>query len=108
MNFESLITSFKKHIVSGMALSLICIVPVVEATQYNVTNINDDTNPGSLRYAITQANADPGPAAPVVLFQAGGQVDLLSSLPAITQNMTIANQNTNTIITGAVPLTTIN
>lgn len=91
-----------------MALSLICIVPVVEAAQYDVINTNDDTNPGSLRYAITQANADPGPAAPLVLFRVRGQVNLLSSLPAITQNMTIANQNTNTIITGAVPLTTIN
>ncbi|HQW57940.1 MAG TPA: hypothetical protein PK583_03185, partial [Gammaproteobacteria bacterium] len=108
MNFESLITSFKKHIISGMALSLICIVPVVEATQYDVTNTNDDTNPGSLRYAITQANADPGPAAPLVLLRVREQVTLSSSLPAITQNMTIANQNTNTIITGAVPLTTIN
>jgi len=108
VNFESLITSFKKHIISGMALSLICIVPVVEATQYDVTNTNDDTNPGSLRYAITQANADPGPAAPLVLLRVREQVTLSSSLPAITQNMTIANQNTNTIITGAVPLTTIN
>ena len=33
----------------------------VTPSTYNITNLNDDLNPGSLRWAITQANANPGP-----------------------------------------------
>src|SRR5262245_31524749 len=33
----------------------------VTPSTFNVTNSNDDLNPGSLRWAITQANANPGP-----------------------------------------------
>ena len=30
-------------------------------TTFTVSNTLDDTNPGSLRYAITQSNSTPGP-----------------------------------------------
>jgi hypothetical protein len=52
---------------------------------FTVTNTNDDTNMGSLRWAITQANATAGPN--LIDFQIGTgaqSIAILSPLPAIT------------------------
>jgi hypothetical protein len=50
-----------------------------------VTNTTD-SGPGSLRTAITDANANPGST---INFSVTGTITLLSALPAITANMTI-------------------
>ena len=52
-----------------------------------VTNL-DDSGAGSLRAAITAANADPGTAS-TIDFAVSGTITLASDLPTITQNITI-------------------
>ncbi len=58
---------------------------------FMVTNTNDDTNMGSLRFAIGQSNATPG--ANTIQFSIANSgvqtISLLSALPAITVPVTI-------------------
>ncbi len=58
----------------------------VPTTVFEVTNLNDDTNPGSLRYALTQ------PATyRTIVFRVSGTIRLTSKL-TIRGNTTIAGQ----------------
>src|SRR5262245_21076572 len=45
----------------------------VTPTTYSITNLLDNFNPGSLRYAILQANANPGPDT-INLYEVSGGV----------------------------------
>jgi len=56
------------------------------ANTYVVSNTDDD-GPGSLRQAITDANANPGPDA--IHFSVAGTLVLLSNLPTITDALAI-------------------
>jgi parallel beta-helix repeat protein len=56
-------------------------------TTYTVTNLND-SGAGSLRAAITAADAAPGTSSTIV-FSVSGTVTLASDLPDISQNVTI-------------------
>ncbi len=62
---------------------------------FTVTNTNDDNNPGSLRYAINQANAHPnsGSDADLIKFAIPGSgihtITLLNALPAVTDPVII-------------------
>ena len=51
-----------------------------------VTNLNDDNNPGSLRYAINQ----PGPR--IILFKISGTIQLKSKLSITKGDITLAGQ----------------
>ena len=55
---------------------------------FTVTNLND-SGPGSLRAAITVANADSSGTATVINFTVNGTITLNSALPTITQGTTI-------------------
>lgn len=60
--------------------------PSVATTVYEVTNLNDDNNPGSLRYAVSQ-NA----TYRTIVFRVSGTIHLNSKL-TIKANTTIAGQ----------------
>jgi len=55
---------------------------------YEVTRLTDDADPGSLRWAITQANGDAGST---ITFAAGltGTITLASDLPTVSANTVI-------------------
>jgi parallel beta-helix repeat protein len=77
---------------------------------FTVTNTNDDTNPGSLRYAITQANAS-APSADTIqfdpaLFAAGSAtISLLSDLPTVTDSLTITGPGSGLLTVQRAPAT---
>ncbi|GGE99974.1 pectate lyase [Hymenobacter cavernae] len=56
---------------------------------YEVTNLNDDNNPGSLRYAVTQNSSA---TYRTVVFRVSGTIHLLSPLRISRANTTIAGQ----------------
>jgi hypothetical protein len=59
-------------------------------TTFTVINTKDDVNPGSLRWAIGQANGSAGNTINFVIPGSGAQsIALTAPLPAITQSMTI-------------------
>jgi hypothetical protein len=73
------------------------------ATSLKVTSLDDNTSSGTLRWAITQANAQSGGIYDDITFTDGlaGTITLTSDLPAITQSLSITgNGMTNTIIDG--------
>src|SRR5947209_4284550 len=73
---------------------------------YQVTNLND-SGAGSLRWAITQANdqtASPGLDTITFASNLSGSIDLATSLPAITDALTIQGSTDG----HGVPLVTIN
>src|SRR5262245_13063188 len=70
----------------------------VTPSTFYLTNSNDDLNPGSLRWAITQANAHPGPDTIDTIEQQGGSTSIPhdinltlngTQLPTITDDLTI-------------------
>jgi hypothetical protein len=71
-------------------------VPKTYAATYEVINL-DDSGAGSLRQAITDANANPG--ADSITFTVAGTINLLSALPDITGSLTI--DATSTVQAGA-------
>ncbi|MCX6924582.1 MAG: hypothetical protein NT154_15410 [Verrucomicrobia bacterium] len=58
-----------------------------------IVNTTADSGPGSLRQAISDANATPGDD--IILFTAAGAISLASALPPITDNTTISGPGTN-------------
>ncbi len=60
----------------------------VAATPYAVTNLNN-SGAGSLRQAITDANTNPG--ADTIKFAVSGTITLVSTLPAISDDLTVVN-----------------
>ena len=70
-------------------------------TSLVVTSLDDTTSNGTLRWAITQANATAGGIYDNITFDVNGTITLTSALPQISQNVTITgNGRTNTIIDG--------
>ena len=70
-------------------------------TSLEVTSLDDDGSNGTLRWAITQANATSGGIYDSITFNINGTITLTSALPQITESLTIdGNGRTNTIIDG--------
>jgi hypothetical protein len=71
------------------------------ATSLEVTSLLDDGSSGTLRWAITQANATAGGIYDAIDITTEGTITLTSDLPAITAGVTIAGTGmTTTIIDG--------
>lgn len=74
---------------------------VPAATSLEVTSLLDDGSSGTLRWAITQANATAGGIYDSITFDINGTITLASALPQITQNLTVTgNGRTKTVISG--------
>jgi len=82
---------------SLVAISALCVgvlpfamwnTPVSAAT-FTVTSLSDDGSAGTLRWAITQANSAAGDDTIDFDSALNGTITLTSSLPAITDNLTI-------------------
>jgi predicted outer membrane repeat protein len=76
--------------------------PVTNSTQHYVVNSTADTGPGSLRWAVAQANEHPGPDSvtfsPLINHQ---NISVTSAPIAITDSIHVAgNQDNTTVING--------
>lgn len=91
------VSSYCKKFISGTLTFLISLtivipavflhnIPITKAATYAVTN-TDDSGSGSLRQAITDANANGG--ADTITFSATGTITLSSALPSISENLII-------------------
>jgi hypothetical protein len=87
------------HVVSALLIApvLLASAMAAHAATYTVTNLND-SGTGSLRAAITSANAD---TAGVIVFASGvnGTINLQSALPniATTGTMTVTGPGANSL-----------
>ena len=78
----------KRRSVLG-ALSAICVASGLQAATYTVTNLND-ANAGSLRQAIMDANANPGPdRIEFAVAHGAGTITLRTGVLTITGDVTI-------------------
>ena len=71
-------------------------------TTYTVSNLND-SGAGSLRAAITSADATPGTSSTIV-FSVSGTIAIASDLPDITQNVTIDATSAPGATAGGAPV----
>ena len=86
-----------------LILTLACVgAMTAQAATYTVTN-NADSGAGSLREAITAANADSSNHTIIFAASANGTIILASALPNLANNGTLTitgNGSANTIISG--------
>lgn len=82
----------------GAALALLLGAGAAQAARYTVINTND-SGPGSLRDAITQANDTPG-VADTIDFSVSGTIVLASTLPTITDVLEIDGTGQGITISG--------
>lgn len=89
---------------SGSAYgSTISFVPndIPAPTSLVVTSLDDTTSSGTLRWAITQANATSGGIYDAITFTVDGVITLTSALPQISESLTVTgNGRTQTVIDG--------
>ncbi len=73
----------------------------VHAATFTVTSLADDGSPGTLRWAITQANSAAGDDTIDFGGSLNGTITLTSNLPSVTDTITInGNGQGNTVIDG--------
>jgi hypothetical protein len=73
----------------------------VHAATFTVTSLSDDGTTGTLRWAITQANATAGDDTIGFDGSLNGTITLTSNLPGVTDTVTInGNGQNNTVIDG--------
>ncbi|MBC8232946.1 carboxypeptidase regulatory-like domain-containing protein [bacterium] len=75
-----------KLILSTIVMSIFLVVSWTYSDTFTVTNLNDSGD-GSLRWAIEQANANPGPD--IIDFIVSGTISPTSGLPWITDDETV-------------------
>jgi uncharacterized protein with beta-barrel porin domain len=86
--------------ISALACAAFLVGTASAQNTYTVTDLSDNvSDTGSLRYAITQANANPGSTINFAV-SGGGTITLASDLPTIEANVTINGQS-NVTVSGA-------
>jgi len=91
----------KTNSIGSLTANSAASITVPAPTSVIVTNLSDTSNSGSLRWAITTANASA--TINTITFASGntGTITLTSALPAISDNLTITGAGlTSTIIDG--------
>ena len=89
----------------GLLLSVVAVphaaaIPPPTASLV-VTSLLDDGSTGTLRWAITQANANTGGIYDAITFSLDGTITLISAFPQITEALTVMGRGrANTIIDG--------
>jgi predicted outer membrane repeat protein len=85
------------RLLTSLFTGVLLLLPttVVQAQTLIVTNVSDDTGTGSLRDAITQANASSGATIVFDVPGLGGTIVLQSALPTINQSTTIVGSGAN-------------
>jgi hypothetical protein len=78
--------TMRAALVAGVVTALLAPASPARAATFTVTN-NNDAGPGSLRQAVADANAAAGPDT--IDFAVTGTITLGSSLPPVTQALTI-------------------
>ena len=68
------------------------------APSLEVTSLLDDGSSGTLRWAITQANANSGGIYDSIIFGVQGTITLTSDFPAITQGLVVTGTGVDTTI----------
>ncbi|MDB5257036.1 MAG: C-terminal target protein [Chitinophagaceae bacterium] len=94
----------KTTLLSFYIFSLVCLFTQAHATGYVVINLND-SGAGSLRAAITSANADASASSSsphLISFDifGGGTISLASNLPALDNDITVYGQAEQITISG--------
>ena len=86
-------TLLKQFIVTGMVLSLICVVTVAEAVAINVTTNSDllIPEPGSLRDAVNRIH-EPFSPYDEITFDPGLDINLISTLPTFRTPVKITGE----------------
>jgi fibronectin-binding autotransporter adhesin len=91
-------SNWLKGFLPFFSLCLFSPLPVL-TDSYTVSSSADDGSPNTLRWAIEQANANPGSS--ITFSISNTTITLTSDLPPITTNMTIDGQSQNITIDGA-------
>jgi hypothetical protein len=79
---------------------LLTLTSAAHASNFMVTNAND-AGPGSLRQAITDANADSNEPHTITIQAAGGgsfDIVLQSALPIVTRSLTLRSEQPSTLV----------
>lgn len=79
---------------------LLALTSAAHASNFVVTNAND-AGPGSLRQAITDANADGNEPHTITIQAAGGSsfdIALQSALPIVTRSLTLRSEQPSTLV----------
>lgn len=79
----------------------------LEPTSLVVTSLDDTLDPGTLRWAITEANAQSGSIYDKITFTTDGTITPATAYPHVSQTVEIVGNNTTTIDAGSITLFTI-
>lgn len=88
-------TAITNALASKQAIADALAAVVLPPDSLEVTSTADTTDTGTLRWAITQANATQGGIYDRIEFVATGTITLTSDLPRISQNLTIKGLTKN-------------
>jgi hypothetical protein len=85
----NLSTAYNDAYIDDLAVQQELELIVPPPTSLQVTSLDDTADQGTLRWAITQANANSGGIYDLITFSVSGTITLTSNLPNISQNLTI-------------------
>ena len=82
----------------GPSIDIVNLSITPAPTAITVTSLEDTSDPGTLRWAINQANATAGGIHDAITIATEGTITLTSDLPAITEGVTITGTGMATTI----------